>query len=149
MGVTAQKFVPSYKPRGKSPGYGTFKEFMVSDQMRKPVFRAAVDIVAIAKTLVPRSKDERDGHYTDKFSIHSEGLETVVVTKRGHRNPRVMVQISNSAKNAMAVEFGSGPPATGPSTGEEREQGGWSEAKRPLGRAGVKIGRLYKGQGDE
>lgn len=146
MGVTMQKFVPSHKPRGKSPGYGTFGEFMVSDQMRKPVFRAAVDIVAIAKTLVDRSKDERDGHYTDKFSIHSGGLQTVVGKRR---NPRVMVQISNSAKNAVAVEFGSGPPATGPSTGEEREQGGWSKAKRPLGRAGVKVGRLYKGQGDE
>lgn len=141
MGVTMQKFVPSYKPRGKSPEFGTFGQFMVSGQMRKPVFRAAVDIVAIAKTLVPRSADERDGHYTDKFAIHSAGLQTVVGKRR---TPRVMVQISNSAKNAVAMEFGSGEPATGPSKGQEREQGGWNKAKRPLGRAGLKIGRLYE-----
>lgn len=139
MGVRMQKFVPSYKPRGRSKGFGTFGEFMVSDQMRKPTFRAAVDIVAIAKTLVPRSEDERGGHYTDKFSIHSAGLQT---TAGKRKTPRVMVQISNSAKNAVAVEFGSGEPATGPSAGLEREQGGWNRAKRPLGRAGVKIGRL-------
>jgi len=138
--VQMSRFIPSYKPRGRSPGFGTFAEFMVSNQMRKPVFRAAVDVVAIAKTLVGRSDDERDGHYTDKFSIHSEGLETTVGARR---TPRVMVQISNSAKNGVAMEFGSGEPATGPSAGQERPQQGWNKAKRPLGRAGARIGRLH------
>ncbi len=140
MGVTMQRFVPSYKARGKSPDFGTFGEFMVSSQAEKPVSRAAYDIVAIAKLIVGRSADARDGHYADKFAVHG-GMQTRVGKRR---TPRVMVQISNSAKNAPAMEFGSGEPATGPSAGQERPQGGWNKAKRPLGKAGARIGRLHE-----
>jgi hypothetical protein len=141
------KFVPSYKPKGRSPGFEHFGRFMVSDQIRKPLRRAAIDIIAVAKVMVPRSKDERDGHYTDKFSIQGEGLETLVFDSRvGKMNRHAMVQISNHAKNAIAVEFGSGWPSKGTTKGAERkaEQGGWNKAMRPLGRAGRKVGRAVE-----
>lgn len=136
MGVRLGRFVPSNKPAGRSPGYGDFKEFAVSGQIRKPLTRASYDIVAIAKLMVPPSGDARDGHYADKFAVHSGAM-----TVRVGRNVRAVVQISNHAKNAVAVEFGSGPPSEGKAGGAPREQGGWNRAKRPLGRAGRKIGR--------
>lgn len=152
------RFVPSHKPRGRSPDFGTFGQFMVSDQMRRPTVAAAVDIVAIAKASVttksggPRSDDPRSGtpdkpHYVDAFSIQSIGLQTLVFDSRaGKMNPHVLVQISNHAENAIPMEFGSGWPSRGRTKGRERieEQGGWNKAKRPLGRAGRKVGRAVE-----
>jgi len=143
------RFVPSYRREGKSPGFLSFDKFMVSDQIRKPLKRAAIDIIAIAKATVPRSDDERDGHYTDKFSIQGEGLETLVFDSRvGMMNRHAMVQISNHAKNAIAVEFGSGYPSEGTTSGRERKekQRGWNKPMRPLGRAGRKIGRAVEAE---
>lgn len=147
------RFVPSHRREGRSPGFGTLGEFMVSDQIRKPLRRAAVDIVAIAKASVQRSDDPRSGtadkpHYTDAFSIQGEGLQTMVLTADGHANPHAMVQVSNHAKNAVALEYGSGWPSEGVTSGTERQekQGGWNKAKRPLGRAGRLIGRAVEGR---
>lgn len=142
-------FVPSYKRRGKSPGFLSFDKFMVSDQIRKPITRAAIDIIAVAKAMAPRSDDERDGHYADKFSIQSQGLQTLVLdtqSGRPHWNPHAMVQISNHAKNAIAVEFGSGYISRGTTKGRERKakQGGWNKSMRPLGRAGRRVGRAVE-----
>lgn len=147
MGVTMQKFVPSYKPRGKSPGFGTFGQFMVSDQMRRPMRVVAREIAGIGRMIAPRSKDERDGHYADQFTVETEGLTTVV--GKQYPNERVMVRVGNSAKNAVAVEFGSGAAGqSSPVSDGERPQGGWSKAERPLLRAGLKVGRPLQG-GDE
>lgn len=154
VGVTVirTRFVPSYKREGRSPGFGTFKQFMVSDQIRKPLRMAALDMIALAKASVSRSDDPRSGkpgkpHYTDAFSLHTEGLETLVFDGRvGRWNPHAMVQISNHAQNAIALEFGSGDPSEGLTGGRERQakQGGWNKAKRPLGRAGRAIGRAVE-----
>lgn len=153
MTVIRARFVPSYKREGRSPEFGTFREFMVSDQIRKPLYRAAFDIIAIAKALVPRSDDPRSGlpdkpHYADSFSIQGEGLQTLIFDSRvGRWNPHAMVQISNHANNAIPVEFGSGWPSEGTTSGAERKakQGGWNKAKRPLGKAGRVIGRAVEG----
>lgn len=147
------RFVPSHKPRGRSPEFGTFGQFMVSDQIRKPLRRAAVDVIAIAKTLVSRSDDPRSGtpdkpHYTDAFAIHGHGLQTLVFDSRvGRWNPHAMVKISNHAENGIALEIGSGIPSEGVTGGAERrsKQGGWNKAVRPLGRAGRAIGRAVEG----
>lgn len=145
MTTIKSRFVASYKPNGRSPGFGTFGEFMVSPQVRHPVTLAAVDIMNLARTLSPRSKRQRtddDGPaYRDGFRLHSKGLQTQVGKRRA---PRVMVQISNVSQHAVPVEFGSGPPAEGASSGQERPQGGWNKAARPLGRAGRKIGRAFE-----
>lgn len=146
------RFVPSYKRQGKSPGFDDFGKFMVSDQIRRPLGKACVDIIAIAKVLVPRSDDPRSGtpekpHYTDAFSIQNIGLETLVYDSRvGKMNRHAMAQISNHAENAIAMEYGSGWPSKGTTSGAERKekQGGWNKAKRPLGRAGRKIGRTVE-----
>ena len=149
------RFVPSYKPKGRSPGFGTFGQFMVSDQIRKPLERAALDIIAIAKASVTtktggqRSDDPRSGtpgkpHYVDAFALHSRGRQTLVYDSRaGKMNPHAMVEISNHAENAIALEIGSGVRSQGTTGGAERqaEQGGWNRAKRPLGRAGRAVGR--------
>lgn len=152
------RFIPSHKPRGRSPDFGTFGQFMVSDQIRKPLVTASRDIVALVKTSFTtkdggsRSDDPRSGgpdkpHYVDAFSIQSVGLQTLVFDSRvGKMNPHAMVQISNHAPNAIAMEIGSGWPSKGTTGGRERieEQGGWNKAKRPLGRAGRKIGRAVE-----
>lgn len=145
MGVRARPgrkefFVPSHEPGGRSPGFGTFGEFMVSDQIRQPVEMAATAVMMIAKAMSPRSTDARDGHYVDHFDVESTP-DMVVVVGKEFPNPRVLVRVSNSAKNAVAVEFGSGERSVGDSAGEERPQGGWNIQMRPLGRAGEKIGR--------
>lgn len=142
MSVKMQRFVPSYRARGKSPGFGTFGEFMVSEQMRKPMRVVAREIAAIGRMTAPRSEDERDGHYADQFVTETEKL-TAVIGKR-HPNRRVMVRVANTAKNAVAVEFGSGRSAAGTSRGEPRPQGGHNEQMRPLLRAGLKVGRMFE-----
>lgn len=148
MTVVEVKFVPSYKPRGRSPGYGTLGDFMVSDQIRRPLGRAAVDIIAIAKILSPDGpdRDNRPGQkYRDSFSVQMGPMETTVFDARAGRwNRRAMVQISNHSVHAIAVEFGSGIKSEGKTSGRERieKQGGWNKPMRPLGRAGRKIGRV-------
>ena len=122
-----------------SDGSGSFSAFAVSDQMRKPLRRAAFEIIAIAKTVVPRSSDGRDGHYMDHFAIN-EAHGTYVGKSR---SPRAVVEVTNDAKNAVAVEFGSGEPSLGDSSGQGREQGGWNRAMRPLGRAAALIGDYH------
>lgn len=153
MSMVNVRFVPSHKPRGRSPQFGTFGQFMVSDQIRKPITKAAIDIIAIAKASVTRSDDPRSGtpdnpHYTDAFALHAAGLQTLVLDSRvGRWNPHAMVRISNRAQNGVALEFGSGVPSEGVTGGAERQakQGGWNEAVRPLGRAGRAIGRAGSG----
>ena len=147
------RFVPSYKPRGRSPGFGTFLDFMVSDQIRRPLVRAAVDMVAVAKAMAPRSDDPRSGtdekpHYSDRFSIQAGPMETLVFDGRvGRWNRHAMVQVSNDAPNAVPLEYGSGAPSEGTSGGVVRtsRQGGWNRPTRVLGRAGRAIGRGGEG----
>lgn len=142
MTLVRSRFVPSYHPRGRSPGFGTFEDFMVSDQIRKPTIRAAYDIVAVAKVLAPRGPEKDGQHYADRFTVHEGPMEVPIFDSRvGRLNRHAMVMISNDADNAVAVEFGSGPTAEGPSAGQERAQGGYNKAYRPLGRAGRVIGR--------
>jgi len=140
--VRVSDFHPSYTARGKSPDFGTFGDFMVSEQIQDPLREAAADIIEVAKTLVPPSQDDRDGHYSDKFGVQAGRLRMVV--GKAFPNRRAIVRVTNSAKNAVALEFGSGREAEGTSRGEDRPQGGWNTAKRPLYRAGRKIGRPFR-----
>lgn len=143
--VRVSDFHPSYTARGKSPDFGTFGQFMVSEQIEDPLREAAGDIIEIAKTLVPPSADTRDGHYRDKFGVQAGKLRMVV--GKTFPNRRAIVRVTNSAKNAVPLEFGSGKEAEGTSGTSPRPQGGWNTARRPLYRAGRKIGRPFqKGQ---
>lgn len=140
------RYVPDrpgdYRPH--KDGSGSFSSFAVSEQIRKPLKRAAFDIIALAKAdpTVTRSTDERDGHYVDHFSIN-EAHGTYIKTRFG-RVPRAVVEVINDAKNAVAVEFGSGESSVGDSAGEGRPQGGWNKQKRPLGRAASRIGDFHE-----
>ena len=148
MTIIRARFVPSYKPKGRSPGFGTLGDFMVSDQIGVPLVKAAIDIVAVAKAIAPRSDDPRrparGAHYSDSFSIQAGPLETLVFDSRvGQLNRHRMVQISNHATDAVAVEFGTGRKSMGETRGAERraKQGGWNKPMRVLGRAGRTVGR--------
>ena len=116
-------------------GSGSFSSFAVSPQMRKPLVRASFDIIAIAKSIVGRSGDPRNGHYSDHFSVNeAAGL----VSKR--LGPRAVAEVINDHDNAPALEYGSGDPSIGESAGLARPPGGWNKPKRPLGRAAGKVG---------
>jgi len=128
--------------RPHDDGTGSFSAFAVSPQMRKPLVRAAYDIIAIAKTLVSRSGDARDGHYADKFAVN-KGRAMYFKPKSGPRQPRAVATIINDAKNAAALEFGSGDESVG-TPGVDRPQGGWNRIMRPLGRAGGRIGDWHE-----
>ena len=119
-------------------GSGSFSTFAVSPQMRKPLMRAAYEIIAIAKTFVPRSTDPRGGHYQDHFAAHS----TYDVKVGGI--PRAAAEVTNDYVTAAAMEFGSGDPSIGSSAGEDRPQGGWNKPKRPLGRAAGRVGDWHE-----
>jgi hypothetical protein len=140
------KQVARYRPdkpgdfRPHSDGSGSFSEFTVSPQIRKPLLSAAYEIIAIAKSLVPRSSDPRGGHYNDHFSINA--VTGTYVGKR--RSPRAVVEVINDHPNAPAVEFGSGDPSVGISAGIDRPQGGWNKPKRPLGRAAGQVGDWHE-----
>ena len=145
---------PAWEPKGKrraeyvpdeaydftphSDGSGSFSSFATSKQMRRPLLRAAYDIIAIAKTFVPRSSDDRGGHYQDHFAAHS------TYDVKMPRGPRAVAEVTNDHRTAAAMEFGSGDPSTGLSKGEERPQGGWNKPKRPLGRAAGRVGDWKK-----
>lgn len=148
MTLVNVRFVPSHKPKGRSPGFGTLGQFMVSDQIGRPLVRAAVDMVAVMKALAPRSDDprrpERGPHYADRFSIQAGPLVTMVYDSRARKNnPHRMVQISNDADDAIAIELGSGIKSAGTTKGAERrqKQGGWNKPMRVMGRGGRLIGR--------
>lgn len=127
-----------FKPH--SDGSGSFSEFTVSPQIRKPLLSAGFEIIAIAKAIVGRSNDPRGGHYSDHFSINS--VTGTYVGRR--RSPRAVVEIINDHDSAAAVEFGSGDPSVGDSAGEDRPQGGWNKPKRPLGRAAGQVGDWHE-----
>ena len=129
--------------RPHDDGTGSFSAFAVSAQMRKPLVRAAYDIIAIAKTLVPPSSDSRDGHYRDKFAVNA-ARATYFKPRRGPRQGRAVAVVINDAKNAVPVEFGSGDPSVGLSAGMDRPQGGWNKPMRPLGRAGGRVGDWHE-----
>lgn len=134
-----------YKPdkandfRPHSDGSESFSAFAVSSQMRKPLLVAAFEIIGLAKADVGRSQDDRNGHYSDGFSVN-EVQAAYVKPKRGPRQARAVAEIQNDYWTAPAMEFGSGDPSIGLSSGEDRPQGGWNKPKRPLGRAASKIG---------
>lgn len=136
------RYIPDRpQSRGTRDGMLLIGDFAVSAQIRKPCVRAAYDIIAIAKAIIGRSDDERDGHYADKFAVN-EIFGTRIKTKYG-MVPHAIAEITNSAKNAVAVEFGSGERSVGDSAGDPREQGGWNKPMRPLGRAASKIGDFH------
>jgi hypothetical protein len=133
--------VNDYRPH--SDGTGSFSSFAVSAQLRKPLVRASYDIIAIAKALVPPSEDPRNGHYSDHFAVN-KARATYLKPKRGPRQGRAVAIIVNDYPTAPAMEFGSGDPSVGLSAGAEREQGGWNKPKRPLGRAGGRVGQWHE-----
>ena len=128
-----------------SDGSLPFGAFIVSSQIRKPLMTAAIEIVAIAKTLAGRSDDPRDGHYSDHFSIN-EIHGGWIKTRTDPHSKRAVVEIINDAKNAVAIEIGSGWPSEGITGGAERiaKQAGWNKAKHPLGRAAKMIGDFHE-----
>lgn len=141
MGVRRIVYRPD-RPGKKSPYPGSpflpFGAFAVSPRMQGLVMKVARDGAILAKMFVPPSDDPRDGHYRDHMStdvgniVKIDGLE------------RVTALIVNDAKNAAAIEFGSGESSVGDTSGSGRPQGGWNRPKRPLGKAGMMLGDFHE-----
>lgn len=128
------------KPNKESPGLAPFGAFALSPRIQKLTIRIGMEVAALAGTLVEH-KGERsaDKPYAASFKV----IPGVIVTIDGL--PRVTSNVWNSSDHAAALEFGSGEPSVGESTGESRPQGGYNEAQRPLGRAGAMIGDFHGG----
>lgn len=128
------KKTPYYQSKGMLP----FGAFCVSPRVQGLVLKIGRDTATLAKMFVPPSDDERNGHYRDKFVVTPgkllkiEGLE------------RATSLVGNTSPSAAAVEFGSGEPSVGDSSGESRPQGGYNVAKRPLGKAGRMMGDFHE-----
>lgn len=136
-----QDKVNDFRPH--ADGSGSFSSFAISAQLRKPLVRAGYNVIGIARGLVVPSDDERDGHYRDKFSIDNSQKTILFKPRGGPRAPRAVAVVQNTAKNAAALEFGSGDESVG-TPGIKRPQGGWNNMKRPLGRAGGKVGDWHE-----
>ena len=138
------RYVPD-KPeaRGNRDGFFLIGDFAVSAQARQPCVMAAYDVIAIAKSIIGRSDDDRNGHYADKFRVNHANYAAKIKTRYGHV-PHAIAEIVNDSDSAPAVEFGSGKPSVGDSSGETRVQGGYNKPKRALGRAASKIGDFHE-----
>jgi hypothetical protein len=111
--------------------------------MRHPLLQASAEIIALAKADVGYSEDERNGHYIDHFKV-GPARKMLFKPKRFPAALRATVEIENDYWTAAAMEFGSGEPSVGLSSGDERQQGGWNTPKRPLGRAASKVGDWHE-----
>lgn len=101
-----QRPPPKLNPRTYAffrPDRKSFQEFLLSEQMRDPTTEVAREIMALAKTLTPRSKDG-GSHMQDDFDVEREG--GVLTVGDSFPYPRVMVIINNSNGGSAAVEFG-------------------------------------------
>lgn len=129
-------------PNKESPHLKPFGAFALSGRMQKLTIRIGKDVAALAGTLVEhKSEDQRQKGkaYADSFKVVPG--EIVVIDGL----PRVTSDVVNTADHSAALEFGSGEPSVGDTAGEGREQGGYNEAQRPLGRAGAIIGEFSGG----
>jgi len=122
-------------PYPKSP-YLPFSRFCTSARVQGLALKVAGDIAVFAKAISPESETEvEEGErYKDKF-----------ITKPGKHMKidglnRATALVGNTAAHAAAVEFGSGEPSVGDTSGETRPQGGYNYAYRVLGRAGRAFG---------
>lgn len=103
-------------------------EFLVSGQLRDAVRGGADDVARIANaTTITKLKGE----------YYVEHGPDVIVTKNG--NPRLSEQVRCDHPAAAAIEFGSGRK-------KDRPQGGSSDPKRILGKAGEHVGDAIGGE---
>jgi hypothetical protein len=99
----------------------SFGEFILSDQMRDPVYEVTKDIAKLAGSTAKRdNKDKRNvHHYADSFVPVKEGGALTV-----HLALRVMCKVTNDDPVALYNEFGNKK----------------SKRLRTLGRAGAAFG---------
>lgn len=83
----------------------SFGEFILSEQVRKPVTEVAEAIAAVARSTSARDESKPDGEsMADKWAVSKHaGTRTI------NRSPRVRVDVYNPDIAAAAQEFGSGP----------------------------------------
>lgn len=122
--------------RRHSDGSAPFSSFAVSDQLRRPTLQLAHVIVTIARRIAPR----HTGEYAASFAINTRTKEFVFKPRGYPRQRRAVVEVINTDEKAAAIEFGSGEPSVGDSSGESRPQGGFNTNFRVLGRAAAKVG---------
>lgn len=104
------------------PNHKDFNAFAHSDQLRDAVRKAAQDVVAYA---VPESKTLAPDWQVNR------GPDLVIGVFS-----RLTEEVVNENAAAAAIEFGAG------SEEHPRPQGGYSEPKRILGKAGAKVGDM-------
>ena len=128
-----QRPPPKLNPRTYAffrPDRKSFQEFILSEQMRGPTTEVARDIMLLAKSFTPRSKDGSDGHIQDGFDVVREGGTLVVGDSFPY--PRVMVIVKNEHPAAAAVEFGNSRNS--------------KPGRRMLARAGAAFGDFKEGK---
>ena len=116
--------------------YLPFSAFCVSPRVQGIALKVAGDIAVFAKGISPDSDREKDEgeSYKDSFVVKPGKLLKIDGLNRS------TALVGNTAAHAPAIEFGSGEPSVGDSSGEGREQGGYNYAYRVLGRAGRAFG---------
>jgi hypothetical protein len=122
-----------------SDGSQSFSAFAISDQIREPCKQAADLVIGIARGIAPK----KSGDYAASFGI---GPKQAFWFKpiEGPLQLRAVVEVVNTSDKAPAVEFGSGEPSVGESSGDPREQGGSNRAFRVLGRAAARVGDFHE-----
>ena len=125
-----------YRPH--SDGSGSFSSFAVSEQIRRPTREGAELIAGIARGMAPK----KSGNYSRSFAI-GRNRTFWFKPRNGPLQRRAVVEVINTADDAAAIEFGSGKPSIGKSTGQDRPQGGNNRAFRILGRAAARVGDFH------
>lgn len=116
-----------------------FGAFCVSPRMLGLMMKVGRDTAIIAKMLSPQGPDKKTGKkYRDSFVVVPGPLLKIEGLKR------VTSLVGNTAPHAPAVEFGSGEPSVGDSSGTDRPQGGWNRPHRVLGKAGRIMGDFHE-----
>lgn len=121
--------------------YMPFSRFCTSRRVQGLMLKVASDVKAFAEGISPDSDEEGSKgkpKYKDSFVVRPgrplkiDGLL------------RSTALVGNTAPHAASVEFGSGEPSSGDSSGEDRPQGGYNKPMRVLGRAGRAFGDFHE-----
>lgn len=121
--------------------YLPFGAFCLSPRMQGLMMKVGRDTAILARMLSPEGP-EQDGdpkpRYKDSFIVipgkplKIEGLS------------RVTSLVGNTAPHSAAIEFGSGEPSLGDTSGEGRPQHGYNKPYRVLGKAGRIMGDFHE-----
>lgn len=126
--------------RRHADGSGSFSEFAVSEQIRKPTKQGAELAMGIMRGIAPKGS----GDYSTSFAI-GRARTIWFKPKGGPLQRRAVVEIINTSPDAAAIEFGSGRASEGKSAGKPRPQGGSNKPFRVMMRGASRVGDFSGG----